>query len=99
MHWMWTWGGQCFGYRGGDSLFTYDGKEVGRFHGDEIYGADGRYLGEIRNDNRLIRNLAKRSWVRSSFTPSRRGSYAPYAAYAGYAMYAGHEDFPGPKTF
>ena len=30
MDWFWNWGGECFGYREGDSLFTYFGKEVGR---------------------------------------------------------------------
>lgn len=54
MEWFWTWGGECFGYRNGDSLFTYFGREAGRFDGEEIYGRDGRYLGEIRNNNRLI---------------------------------------------
>jgi hypothetical protein len=36
MDWFWNWGGECFGYREGDSLFTYFGKEVGRFDGEEI---------------------------------------------------------------
>lgn len=31
MDWLWNWGGECFGYREGDSLFTYFGHEVGRF--------------------------------------------------------------------
>jgi hypothetical protein len=48
MDWMWTWGGECFGYRDGHSSFTYFGREVGRFHNDEIYGSNGRYLGAVK---------------------------------------------------
>jgi len=99
MDWFWNWGGECFGYREGDSLFTYFGKEVGRFDGEEIFGSNGRYLGEVMNDNRLITNRSKKSWVRGSFGPRRSGSYARYANYAGYAMYAGYEDFPAPDSF
>jgi len=33
----WPWGGECFGYREGNSLFTYFGKEIGRFDGEEIH--------------------------------------------------------------
>lgn len=98
MDWMWTWGGKSFGYRSGESLFSYKGREVGRFHGDEIYGPDGRYLGEVMNGNRLISNRAKRGWVRSSFAPRLGGASARYANYAGYAMYAGHDDFPDPDS-
>jgi hypothetical protein len=58
--WLWTWNGVCFGYRRGDSLFTYDGIEVGRFSGAEVYGADGSYLGELKSTeedgDRLITN-------------------------------------------
>jgi hypothetical protein len=53
MGWFWNWGGECFGYRDGESLFTYFGKEAGRFDGEEIYGSNGRYLGEVMSDNRL----------------------------------------------
>ena len=28
MDWFWNWGGECFGYRDGDSLFTYFDKEL-----------------------------------------------------------------------
>src|SRR5262250_2901719 len=41
MDWFWNWGGECFGYRDGDRLFTYFGKEVGRFDSEEIYGSNG----------------------------------------------------------
>lgn len=60
MDWFWTWGGECFGYRSDDKLFTYHGRQAGRFYGDEVYGSDGRYLGEIKNENRLITNSGKK---------------------------------------
>jgi hypothetical protein len=99
MVWFWTWGGECFGYRRNDGLFTYTGREVGRFHGEEIYGRDGCYLGEVRNDRRPITNCAKKNRVRGSFAPRLGGSYARYVNYVGYVMYAGYEDFPGPSEF
>ena len=71
MNWVWTWGGECFGYFDGDDLWTHDGRHVGRRSEDEIHAPDGHYLGEVRNENRLITNSAKKS---------RRGySFAPYA--------------------
>lgn len=97
--WLWTWGGECFGYRQGDRLFAYHGLQVGVFHGDEVYGADGIYLGELMNKNRLITNLSKKHGRKSGFSPTRYGGYARFANYAGYAMYGGHEDFPGPNDF
>jgi hypothetical protein len=99
MDWLWTWGGECFGYRNGDSLYTYFGREVGRFHDDKVYGSDGRYLGESKNGNRLITNTSMGHGIRGSFAARVGGSYARYASYAGYAMYAGYEDFPGPDSF
>jgi len=42
MTWFWTWGGECFGYRSGDRLFTHDGVEAGQFDGDEVYAAGDR---------------------------------------------------------
>ncbi len=60
MDWFWNWGGECFGYRDGDSLFTYFGREAGRFDGEEIYGSNGRYLGEVMSDNRLITSRSKK---------------------------------------
>jgi hypothetical protein len=29
MDWFWNWGGECFGCRDGESLFTYFGNEAG----------------------------------------------------------------------
>lgn len=99
MEWFWTWGGECFGYRIEDRLFTYHGRQAGQFHADEIYGSDGRYLGEVMNKNRLITHFSKKGWMKSGFGPVQGGSYARYANYAGYAMYAGYEDFPSPNDF
>jgi hypothetical protein len=66
MDWMWTWGGECFGYQNGHSLFTYFGRKVGRFHNGEIYGSDGRYLGEIKKPQPAYHARSKSSWVKSS---------------------------------
>ncbi len=99
MVWFWNWGGECFEYRDGESLFTYFGKETGRFDGEEIYGSDGRYLDEVMSDNRLISSRSKKGWVRGSFAPGTSGSYARYGNYVGYVMHAGYEDFPGPDHF
>lgn len=66
MDWFWTWADECFGYRNGDSLFTYLGLEVLKFNGDKIYGSDKRYLGEVKNDNRLITSRSKKNWRRGA---------------------------------
>ncbi len=99
MKWFWNWGGECFGYQRGNSLFTHHGIEAGRFHGNEIYGADGRYLGEVMNDNRLIRHQAKELYRQGAFTPARAAAFISYAGYVGYVMYMGYEDFPSPDIF
>ncbi len=96
---FWTWRGTFFGFRQENQLFTHDGVEVGRFDGDEIYGSDGYYLGEIGLENRLITNRSKKSYRRSSFTPSRITGIVSYVGYVGYVMYAGYEDFPHPEAF
>lgn len=99
MEWFWTWGGECFGYRRGDDLFTHNGHHAGKFHGDEVYGADGRYLGEVKSKSRLITNPSKRGQARGGFGKISGGAYAAYADYVGYAMFSGYEDFPSPKAF
>lgn len=96
MDWYWTWGGECFGFRVQDSLFTHDGREVGRFVGEEVYGSGGLYLGEVKNENRLITHRGKKNWRRSGFAPRRVAGYVRYCNYVGYVMYAGYEDFPSP---
>ena len=70
MDWMWTWGGESFGYRDGDDLWTHDGKHVGRFFGAEVYARDGTYLGELKNTNRLI--SSKRQLITVMRRSSRR---------------------------
>jgi hypothetical protein len=80
MDWFWNWGGECFGYREGDSVFTYFGKEAGRFDGEEIFGSNGRYLGEVISDNRLITSRSKKSWVRGSFRGGDIGGPAQHPA-------------------
>jgi hypothetical protein len=98
--WMWTWNGRSFGYRLGDSLFTFDGIEVGRFSGAEVYGIDGRYLGEVRgaeDGNRLITNTYKKSRTIPSFAPTFGTTYKQQQDRAGETLYCGHEDFPLPQ--
>jgi hypothetical protein len=99
MEWMWTWGGEFFGYRIADQLFTYRGIQVGRLDGDEVYGTDGHYLGEVMAEKRLITHRSKKHWRHSGFAPTRGGWYARYCNYVGFAMYAGYEDFPPPSEF
>jgi len=97
MDWVWTWGGESFGYFDGDNLWTHDGRHVGKRQGDEVYDRSGAYLGEVRSENRLITNMSQRSTRGPAFTPyGNRAGYARYANYAGYAMYAGYTDFPSP---
>ena len=99
MDWFWTWGGESFGFRRGDRLFTYQGVQAGQFRGDEVYGSDGQYLGEIRNERRLITKLSKKGLTKSPFVPAAGTPQTPYVTHVGNIMYSGFEDFPGPETF
>ena len=100
MQWLWTWGGECFGYRDRDDLWTHDGKHVGRFAGDEVFGRDGRYLGEVKSGNRLITAQGKSLRRRAAFTPyGNRVGYVRYVNYVGSVMYVGYKDFPSPEDF
>ena len=98
--WLWTWGGECFGYHEGDELWTYNGRHVGRFdRHEEVYARDGRYLGEVMSNDRLITKTSKKSWRREAFEQhGRRGADTRYANHDGYLMYAGHEEFPSPDA-
>jgi hypothetical protein len=99
--WVWTWNGICFGYRVGDSLFTYDGSEVGRFSDREIYGVDGRYLGELsgtEDGSRLVTNMYKKLRSMAAFVPAfERGYRRPGNRIGQGPLYCGHEDFPSPE--
>ena len=97
--WIWSWGGASWGYRRGKALFTPDGHQVGRFRNGEVYGSDGRYLGEIRNRNRLITDLSKKTLTQAPFVPRHSTSYNRYADSTGYAMCVGYENFPSAETF
>ncbi|PKM77460.1 MAG: hypothetical protein CVU90_07555 [Firmicutes bacterium HGW-Firmicutes-15] len=95
MKWLWTWDGQCFGYRDHEDLWTYDGKHVGKISGTDIYDSKGDYLGEIINKERLITCKSKKHDRGYSFTPyANREGITKNIDYAGYAMYVGYEDFP-----
>ena len=95
--WLWTWGGESFGYRDGDALFSQDGRQIGRFHDDEVYGVDGSYLGELSGTDRLLTRLSRVGKTRAPFSPRSRmgrlGKMSPMAR----AMRAGCQDFPPPS--
>jgi hypothetical protein len=100
MEWLWTWGGECFGYREGDYLWTYDGKHVGCFHGEELYAPDGRYLGEIKQGNRLVTDRSKYGRSKPPFRRSIDRLACPrYDNYPPLTLYLSHKDFPSPDTF
>lgn len=102
MNWLWSWNGGCFGYRRGDSLFTYHGMEVGRFSGKEIFGPDGRYLGEVMNtgagDDRLITSNYKKSRMAAPFMPTIERAEPKAADCFREPLYCGYGDFPSPKV-
>jgi hypothetical protein len=99
--WLWTWNGVCFGYRRGDSLFTYDGIEVGRFSGAEVYGSDGSYLGEVRSTeedgDRLIASSYKKSRTAASFVPTFERAQKRPVDRNQQELYCGYEHFPTPE--
>jgi hypothetical protein len=93
--WLWTWGGESFGYREGDELWAHDGRHVGRFDADKIYGPDGCYLGEILDGNRLITAKFRISMRQPSFTMQQRRPGSPRRRrLPGYVMPTGFEDVP-----
>ena len=100
MRWLWTWGGECFGYREGDYLWTYSGKHAGCFHGDEVYASDGWYLGEIKQGNRLVVDRCKSGQLKPQFTRSIDRLACPrHDNYPALTLYVSHKDFPSPDTF
>ncbi|MGD2131616.1 MAG: hypothetical protein PVI23_02420 [Maricaulaceae bacterium] len=95
--WIWTHGGESFGYRDGDDLWSFDGRHVGRFHGAEAYAPDGRYLGEFAATNRLLTVRTKRGAARECFIPfDDREPLPPRERYARYELPADCDDFPTP---
>ena len=94
MQFLWTWSGECFGYRENNQLWRASGIHVGTIYDDEVYDHKGLYLGEILH-GRLIRNTQKK-YYRKDTAPyyGRKGAFAKYINYVGYVMYAGYEDFP-----
>ena len=101
-NWLWTWNDGCFGYRRGDSLFTYDGIEVGRFSGVEVYGADGSYLGEVRgteeDGDRLTTSSYKKLRKAASFVPTIESAQKKPVDRNQEPLYCGYEDFPSPEV-
>jgi hypothetical protein len=89
-----------FGYRWGDSLFTYDGIEGGRFSGVEIYGIDGSYLGELASSVdgvRLVTCSYKKSQKVTAFAPGVQRPHIRLRDRIGLALYCGYEYFPSPE--
>ncbi|HLI29564.1 MAG TPA: hypothetical protein VKV79_00510 [Terriglobia bacterium] len=82
------------GYRLSDALFRYDGRQIGYFaEGDEVYGCNGLYLGEVRGGNRLITNLSKKAWTRSSLIPQFLKASPSASNLNAKEMLAGFEEF------
>jgi len=95
MKWLWTWDGQCFGYREHEDLWTCDGKHVGKIDGTDVYDSNGNYLGEIMNKERLITCISKKRDKGFRFKPyANRQPVEQNVNYAKYAMFVGYEDFP-----
>jgi len=92
--WLWTWGGESFGFRDGDALFAANGKQVGRFHETEVYGADGRYLGELGDTDRLLTRRSRLGRKKSAFAPRVRMARMRRLNRLARLMRIGCQDFP-----
>ena len=100
MMWLWTWGGECFGYREGDYLWTYLGKHAGCFHGDEVYASNGWDLGEIKQGNRLVVDRSKSGQLKPQFAQAIDRLTCPRNDhYPALTLYLGHKDFLSPDRF
>jgi hypothetical protein len=96
---FWNWSGRYVGYRSSDCLFGCDGRQVGYFaEGDEVYGCNGEYIGEVRSRDRLITNLAKKTWTRGSLIPKFLKSFPGHRDVSAKEMLAGFEDFRIPPA-
>ena|ERR1700751_2814349 len=92
---FWNWQGRYVGYRSSDCLFSCDGRQVGYFaEGDEVYGCSGNYMGEVRDRNRLIANLSKKTWTRKGMAPRFLKALPGHRDVNAKEMLAGFEDFP-----
>jgi hypothetical protein len=95
--WLWTWGGESFGFRDGNALFAQDGRQVGHFHENEVYGVNGNYLGELGDEDRLITKLSRLGKARSSFAPRQRMGRMGRMNRMGRMMRMGCQDFPSSR--
>ncbi|MCZ6538549.1 MAG: response regulator [Chloroflexi bacterium] len=94
---LWTWGGEYFGFRDGENLWTNEGRHVGRVRrNDEVFRPNGAYMGDLIQ-GRLIVDWRKTARRASSFTPSDdRGGHTGFANREPLDMLIGFKDFPGP---
>ena len=92
--WLWTWGGESFGFRDGNTLFAADGRQVGRFYENEVYGQNGDYLGELGDSDRLITRQARLGRTKSPFVPRIRMGKMQHLNRLGRLMRLGCQDFP-----
>ncbi|HWT99241.1 MAG TPA: hypothetical protein VN229_16545 [Terriglobales bacterium] len=88
-----------FGYRIDDALYAANGLQVGRFHRDMIFSFDGHYLGEIRNQNRLVADLNRKSLCDDGFSPAMSMSYRRQADLPSLDQVPGFADFPAIRLF
>lgn len=95
----WSWSGIFIGYRLEDGLFSRHGKQLGFFaEGEEVYSCTGNYMGEVRGDDRLITNVRKKTWLRSSVVPAMQARTPGRLDVGAKNMIADHQDFPSPPA-
>ena len=98
--WVWTWGGESFGYIADDALYTHDGRHVGVVDEEEglIFALDGRYIGEFGDDDRLITRESRLGRRRGARRQRReRRARVQRRARTARVMHKGHRDFPSPE--
>jgi hypothetical protein len=101
--WVWTWGGNSFGYIDEDALYTHDGRHVGYVEpgADDILIfsiADGRYIGQLEDQDRLITKLARSNRHRRPRKARRqRTPRTPRRPRRSRRVRVGHTDFPLPE--
>jgi hypothetical protein len=89
--WVWTWGGNSFGFIDREALYTWDGRHVGFLVEDGMIfsPADGRYLGELGDADRLITRVSRLN--------RRRGPRMQRMNRMGRMMRMGYQEFPAPE--